>query len=287
MSLVDSKLTITDACGILTKMQVKLDQNNLANYYLVLDNKPKIFLNDFIGKNICLEFSNIIKCIHCSKNTKISYNQGHCYICATTLAKCDLCIVRPKTCHYHLGTCREPSWGKDNCFTKHIVYLANSSGIKVGIARATNIPDRWIDQGAIQALPIIHVGSRYEAGLIEAIFAKEVPEQTNWRKMLNLNTDLIDLVAIRDKLLENLHKDLHNMKFELINNNNVIIINYPISSALVNVANKINLNNLNKSQVISGILLAIKGQYLIFAHGVINIRSLSGYEVKFKEILNT
>lgn len=277
MSTIDSTLMISNACGILTKMQVKLDQNNLANYYLVLDNTPKIFLNDFIGKNICLEFSNLIKCIHCNRNTKISYNQGHCYVCATTLAKCDLCIVRPKTCHYHLGTCREPSWGKDNCFTKHIVYLANSSGIKVGIARATNIPDRWIDQGAIQALPIISVLSRYDAGLIEAIFAKEVPEQTNWRKMLNLNTDLIDLVAIRDQLLASFRNDLNNFKCELINNN-VIVINYPIST----MVNKINLNNLNKSQIISGILLAIKGQYLIFEHGVINIRSLSGYEVKFK-----
>lgn len=286
MLQVDNKSKVANAFGILNKMQVTLDDNHLANYYLVLDKTPQIFLNDFIGKNICLEFSSLIRCVHCNKNTKTSYNQGHCYVCATTLAKCDLCIVRPKTCHYHLGTCREPSWGEDNCFTKHIVYLANSSGIKVGIARSINIPDRWIDQGAIQALPIISTLSRYEAGLIEAVFATKVPEQTNWRKMLNFTKEVIDLVAARDELLKCLMNDLTNVKFELINNNEAIIINYPISTMVNQTSNKINLTNLHKSQIISGILLAIKGQYLIFEHGIVNIRSLSGYEVYFKGVLN-
>ena len=275
MLQVDNNLNMS---GILSKMQVNLNQENLVEYYLVLDNTPRVLLNNFLGKNVCLEFSSLIKCIYCNKRTKSSYSQGYCYICAKTLARCDLCIVRPKNCHYHLGSCREPKWGQEHCFTSHIVYLANSSGIKVGISRATNIPNRWIDQGAIQALPIISTASRYQAGLIEDILAKGVADKTNWRKMLNFNIDLIDLIAIKDDLLHKFNKELADIKFDLVNTNNVININYPISF----IEHKISLNTLNKLHIIEGTLLAIKGQYLIFEHGVINIRNFSGYEINFR-----
>jgi hypothetical protein len=72
--------------------------------------------------------------------------------------------MKPETCHYHLGTCREPDWAQNHCFRPHIVYLANSSGVKVGITRKTQIPTRWLDQGASQALPIFEVQQPFVIG---------------------------------------------------------------------------------------------------------------------------
>ena len=62
------------------------------------------------------------------------------------LASNDLCIMRPETCHHHLGTCREPEWGLQNCFKKHTLYLANTSGIKVGITKENPVTKRWVDR---------------------------------------------------------------------------------------------------------------------------------------------
>ncbi|MGD0466034.1 MAG: DUF2797 domain-containing protein [Gammaproteobacteria bacterium] len=272
--------------GILHKMQVVLStKNNLVEYYLVLDGKPQVALNAVLGRTISLEFSGLIKCIYCQQKTKNSYSQGYCYPCARKLARCDLCILHPKNCHYHLGTCKEPEWGKEHCFSNHIVYLANSSGIKVGITRASTLPVRWIDQGAIQALPIISTQSRYQSGLVEAILAKVIPEQTNWRKMLAFDILPIDLIGIRDRLLNQCKQELQSIEAENLNSNEIIEIKYPNS---ISTEYNINLNNLSnsvkKSGIISGKLLAIKGQYLVFPQGIINIRSLTGYEVCFKEL---
>lgn len=252
-------------------MQVALN-NKVAEYHLVINEQPQVFLNQIIGKNIYLEFSGLIKCIYCKQITKNSYSQGYCYNCARKLARCDLCIVNPKNCHYHLGTCREPEWGLKNCFSSHTVYLANSSGVKVGLTKTTNIPARWIDQGAVQALPIMETSSRLAAGLIEAKLAKIIPDKTNWRKMLNFNVKLIDLIAIKNILFE---------QHELINFDlqaNIIEINYPTH----NIEYKINFDNLKNSKIITGKLLAIKGQYLIFPQGIINIRHLIGYQILVK-----
>jgi len=109
--------------------------------------------------------------------------------------------MKPETCHYEAGTCREPSWGEEFCFQPHVVYLANSSSIKVGITRQTQIPIRWIDQGAVQALPIFRVQSRYISGLVEIAIAKHVSDKTSWQQMLKNKAEPIDLAARRDELI--------------------------------------------------------------------------------------
>jgi hypothetical protein len=150
--------------GLLNKMYARLEST--VQYELPLSDQ-RIALNPLLGKVIKLTFTGNIRCVHCNRTIKKSFNQGYCYPCFISLAQCDMCIMKPETCHYEAGTCREPSWGEEFCFKPHIVYLANSSGIKVGITRQTQIPTRWIDQGAVQALPIFKVQSRYMAGLIE------------------------------------------------------------------------------------------------------------------------
>ena len=136
--------------GQLHKMRSRLD--NPVSYFMVLGEET-FALNTLIGKKLTLEFLGQINCVHCGRNTNKSFNQGYCYPCFQKLAQCDSCVISPEKCHYDAGTCREPVWGDEFCMQDHIVYLANSSGLKVGITRASQVPTRWIDQGAIQALP--------------------------------------------------------------------------------------------------------------------------------------
>ena len=154
--------------GHLQKMQVALPPGpeGPVTYQLPLD-EQRLPLNGLLGESIRMTFTGEIHCIHCGRRSNKSFNQGYCYPCFSKLAQCDSCIVSPEKCHYFEGTCREPDWADSHCMVDHIVYLANSSGVKVGITRETQLPTRWIDQGAVQALPILRVKTRQQSGLVE------------------------------------------------------------------------------------------------------------------------
>ena len=175
--------------GHLAKMQAELDR--LVQYFLPLDDHREP-LNSLLGKPIRLEYLGDIHCTHCGRRSKKSFSQGYCYPCFTKLPQCDTCIMSPEKCHYDQGTCRDPSWGEQYCFTDHYVYLANSSGVKVGITRGSQVPTRWIDQGATQAMPIFRVKSRYQAGLIEDCLREHIADRTHWQKMLKGNSETVD-----------------------------------------------------------------------------------------------
>lgn len=255
--------------GTLAKMPVTLD-NGVAQYHLPVG-KELISLNDKLGQQISLSYQNAIYCSNCGVFTRKSYSQGHCYLCSQSLARCDLCIMKPETCHHHLGTCREPSWGLDNCFAPHIVYLANSSGVKVGITRASNMPDRWIDQGAISALPILQINTRLESGQLEVQFKEYIADKTNWRKMLKNEVEPIDLIAIRDELLP---------KIDLLQSTPIQQEQLDISYPVLSYPTKVVSLNFDKTPLITGKLLGIKGQYLLLDSGVLNIRKFSSYLVE-------
>ena len=184
--------------------------------------------------------------------------------------------MKPETCHHHLGTCREPDWGLANCFTPHVIYLANSSGVKVGITRKSNIPSRWIDQGAISALPMLEVDTRLKSGQIEQALKTYVNDKTNWRKMLKNEVQAIDLIEIKDQLLEKI-KPLIATTNAVALERETLEIHYPV----VEYPSKINSLNFDKTPNIEGILKGIKGQYLILDCGVINIRKFSAYDITF------
>ena len=267
--------------GLLNKMHARLEST--VQYELPLSDQ-RIALNPLLGKAIKLTFTGNIRCVHCSRTIKKSFNQGYCYPCFISLAQCDMCIMKPETCHYEAGTCREPSWGEAFCFKPHIVYLANSSGIKVGITRQTQIPTRWIDQGAVQALPIFKVQSRYMAGLIEIAIAKHVSDKTSWQQMLKNHVDPLDLADKRDELVSKCDVELTEIikrfglqAIEFLVDESSVDICFPVDTYPV----KIKSFNLDKNPEVSGILQGVKGQYLLLDAGVINIRKFSGYEVEF------
>ena len=181
-------------------MQASLEEG-MAHYKLSFDDQ-QVDMNSLVGQHIEFTFNKTIQCANpeCKRITPKSYSQGYCFPCARSLARCDLCIMRPETCHYHLGTCREPEWGLSNCFKPHVVYLANTSGIKVGITTKDRVIGRWIEQGAVSALPILGVKSRRESGYFEVALKRFVSDRSNWRKMLTNEVELSDLVNKKNSL---------------------------------------------------------------------------------------
>ncbi len=240
-------------------------------------------LQPLIGKPLRIASGGAIHCTACGRKTKKSYSQGHCYPCSQRLASCDLCIMKPETCHYDQGTCREPGWGESHCMQPHYVYLANTSGLKVGITRHTQLPTRWIDQGATEALPIFKVATRYQSGLVEVMCKAHVADRTDWRRMLKGNGEPLDLQDLRDELLQKCRSELKELEarygtnaLQQLPDAEVTRMNYPVKAH----PEKVVALNLDKTPVIEGTLLGIKGQYLIFEHGVLNIRKFTGYEVE-------
>jgi len=242
----------------------------------------KIALNDLIGKTLKFSFHGAINCSHCGRKTKKSYSQGFCYPCFKALAQCDLCIMSPEKCHYHLGTCRDPEWGEQFCFRDHIVYLANSSGLKVGITRETQVPTRWMDQGALTALPIFRVKTRLQSGLVEDAIRQHTSDRTNWRNMLKGISPDINLLDERDRLLELAKDDIAQLQQQFGLDAIYPLLDarpYQFTYPVEQHPEKVVAHNLDKTPEVEGILKGIKGQYLILDSGVLNIRKFSAYHV--------
>tara|TARA_R110000744_G_scaffold138143_1_gene248838 strand:+ start:1899 stop:2732 length:834 start_codon:yes stop_codon:yes gene_type:complete len=269
--------------GALRKMRADLAADGTVNYRMVLG-EQEVELNSLIGQHLTLHFSGHIDCQHCGRKTKKSYAQGYCFPCMQKLAQCDMCIMKPETCHFEQGTCREPQWGESNCMIPHYVYLANTSGLKVGITRHTQIPTRWIDQGATQALPIFKVSTRLQSGLVEVALAEFIADKTNWRAMLKGSADALDLKAIASELKPKIAEKLASVSLkygadavtEL--DEEVVHLNFPVQQYL----SKISSFNFDKTAEVSGTLVGIKGQYLIFETGVINLRKFTSYHVSLQ-----
>lgn len=265
--------------GSLSKMAARLDAPVQYAFRLGEEEVP---VNPLIGKTVRLQYLGAIHCSHCGRKTKTSFSQGYCYPCMSKLAQCDLCIMSPERCHYDAGTCREPSWGEQFCMTDHVVYLANSSGVKVGITRATQVPTRWLDQGASQALPIMRVSTRQQSGFVEDLLRTQVADKTNWRALLKSHAAPVDLKAIRQQLFDTCADGLTTLQqrfglqaIQPLHDAEPLEITYPIEAYPA----KITSFNLDKDPLAEGTLLGIKGQYLMFDTGVINIRKYTAYQL--------
>tara|TARA_R110002124_G_scaffold57039_3_gene160221 strand:- start:1880 stop:2716 length:837 start_codon:yes stop_codon:yes gene_type:complete len=270
------------ATGAVRKMKTGLA--GPVAYTMVLG-EHEIPLNGYLGKQLQLEYQGVINCIHCGRKTAKSFNQGYCYPCFKRLAQCDTCIMSPEKCHYAAGTCREPEWGEQHCMIDHYVYLANTSGIKVGITRGSQVPTRWMDQGATQARPIFRVSSRLASGLVETTFKAHIADKTNWQAMLKGDAEPVDLEAVRSRLmaecaveLDTLVKSHGIQSITELPDEPDVHISYPV----LEYPTKVKSLNLDKTPSIGGTLMGIKGQYLMFDTGVINMRKYGGYNVSLQ-----
>lgn len=256
------------------KMKASWDEGSQLVSYDFRIGEDLIPLNDKIGQAIQLNYKGEIRCIHCDRPTNKSFSQGYCFPCFKKLAETDSCIIRPHECHHHLGTCRDNKFAEKHCFIPHVVYLANSSGLKVGITRAHQKTTRWADQGASQAIVLAEVPNRKKAGEIELELSEHLNDKTNWRKMLSLDINPIDLEAKKKEILEFLDEDDQEFAVE----SKPVELKYPADY----FPDKIKSHNLEKEPELSGVLKGIKGQYLIFEEKVINIRKYQGYICDFK-----
>jgi hypothetical protein len=276
---------VVDVTGRLRKMPAEADSP--VNYSLLLG-ETRVPLNDLVGHSLRLDFEGVIRCINCDRKTKKSFSQGFCFPCFKKLAACDTCIMSPEKCHYYEGTCREPEWGETHCMVEHVVYLANSSGLKVGITRGTQVPTRWIDQGAVDAIPMIRVATRQLAGFVEVACKQHVADRTNWRTMLKGDVPAMDLNQERDRLLDLIADDLAALQATYGEaairpvSEEGLALSYPVAVW----PDKVKTHNLDKMSTAEGVLQGIKGQYLILDTGVINIRKYTGYEVRFRVFPN-
>ena len=250
--------------------------------YLLPIGDQTIPMNPLIGTTIKLTNEGLINCIACGRKTNKSFSQGHCFPCMRSLPQCDSCIIKPELCHFDQGTCRDEQWGKDNCLRDHFVYLANSSGVKVGITRGTQVPTRWIDQGASQALPIFRVSNRLLSGRIEVALKAHVADKTDWRKMLKGQPEPVDLVARAEQLMADCSEQITAIEQEFgiqsitrLKDEAMVQLDYPVEQ----YREKVKALNLEKTPEIEGTLVGIKGQYLIFDIGVLNIRKYTGYQL--------
>ena len=273
---------MSDWRGGLRKMQVELGE---TVRYRLFPEQGGLCLNESLGQSIRLSFTGAIHCVACDRLTKKSFNQGYCFPCLRKLAACDSCIVSPEKCHLADGTCREPDWAETHCQVPHIVYLSNTSSVKVGITRETQIPTRWIDQGATQAKPIARVQTRHQSGLLEVLCAQQVGDRTAWQTMLKGNGEPQDLEAIRQKVMASCKEGIADLQlqhgesaFELLEDAPETEIEYPV----LNWPEKVKAHNFDKQPVVEGTLMGIKGQYLMLDTGVLNIRKFGGYEVEIK-----
>lgn len=258
--------------GNLSKMKTRL-VNGQVEYNLEL-NGESINMNELIGKPLRLEYKNQINCISCGKMTSKSFGQGFCYNCFQTAPQAEECVLHPEKCRAHLGESRDQSWAESHCLIPHYVYLAVASGIKVGVTRHTQIPTRWIDQGAWKAVIIAETPNRHIAGVIEVFLKQYFSDKTNWRSMLkNEQATDVDILDQKQQASGLLPLELQRYLYA---DNKVLELNYPV----MQYPAKPQSFTFDKESCIEGVLEGIKGQYLLFDKDrVINIRRHSGYLV--------
>ena len=257
-----------------TIKKMKTSLNEVVNYHLKI-NDVDYFMNDLIDKKIKISWSGKVIC-SCGREMKKFYRSGFCYTCYWESPMASQSIFKPELCTAHLDIEeRDIEWERKFQLAPHYVYLANSSGIKVGITRSTQGVTRWMDQGASQAIILAEVPNRRFSGDIEVCIKEHVSDKTNWRKMLSGEPNSIDLLEIKSTLSEHVPE---NLKQYICDDNSITNIKYPV----LEYPTKIKSLKLEKLQNVEGVLKGIKGQYLIFENGqVFNVRSHEGFVAEF------
>lgn len=252
--------------GVLRKMQTEI--GTPIQYYL-------IFESDFLNVNQVLDKElkiNFIKhqCLNCDNDRPI-FRQGFCKSCFFEIPSAGDWIMRPELSTAHLDQeDRNLDYEKKVQLQPHIVYLANSSNVKVGVTRKTQVPTRWIDQGAHEAIEIVEVPNRYLAGITEVALKEHVGDKTNWRKMVTNAVVDEDLTEWRNKLKQFIPKEA---AAYFIEHNNETNLDFPV----LKYPEKVKSLNLDKTPNFEGVLKGIKGQYLIFDDNtVFNVRGNEG-----------
>jgi hypothetical protein len=260
--------------GNIRKMEVF--QGKVIKYFLPLG-EPKVEMNEQLGKDITMEYLGHIHCVRCGRETKKSFAQGYCYPCFSTAPETEECVLRPELCRAHEGVARDMEYATKHCLTDQVVYLSLTSGIKVGVTRLSQVPTRWIDQGAIRAIEFARTPNRYTAGLLEVAMKNHIADKTNWRKMLSgADPGDLDLFKEKQRLSALVPAEL---AIYITNDNQLVELEYPV----ILYPEKVISLNFDKDPVVSGVLTGIKGQYLMLDRNrVIHMRKFGGYLIRLQ-----
>lgn len=268
-----SILVLMEISGNIRKMEVS--QAEVVEYQLCLGSE-KISMNQLLGSRISMKFHGVIHCIRCGNETRKSFAQGYCYPCFSTAPETEECVLRPELCRAHEGVARDMEYARKNCLSEQVVYLSLTSGLKVGVTRASQVPVRWIDQGAIRAIELARVPNRYTAGIMEVALKANMSDKTNWRKMLTGEVDENLSLTEEKKRVSLLLPD--SLKDYVSDSSEIFEFVYPV----LKYPEKIRSLNFDKDPEVSGLLSGIKGQYLLFEDmRVINMRKFGGYQISF------
>lgn len=255
--------------GVLTKMDTEF--SSPIQYYLIFEN-DFLNMNQLLNKSITIQLLGF-QCLNCNLDRPI-YRQGYCRTCFFEIPQAADWIIRPELSKAHLDEQeRDLEYEKRVQLQPHVVYLANSSNVKVGVTRRSQIPTRWIDQGAHEAIEIVEVPNRYLAGITEVALKPYVSDKTNWRTMLK--NEIVDenLVDWRERLKQYIPEEALEYYIET---NTETHLEFPV----IQYPEKPNSLNLDKTPRYTGVLKGIKGQYLIFEdQSVFNVRGSEGYVV--------
>ncbi len=269
--------------GNLRKMKTSLT-NGQAQYdfrlFDVLEPAHKVKLNDWVGKVIELTFENEINCVVTGKKIKKTFGEGMSYDAFRTSPTAVESIIRPELSRIHEGVAlRDKEWEEAHHNQPHFVYLSHTSGVKVGVTRTSNVPSRWIDQGAVSAIVLAETPYRQLAGQIEVELKEHFNDRTQWRAMLrNIRREGVNLEDLKEDAIDLLGEDYEPFFF---NSDEVTCIDYPVK----HYPPKVSSIKLDTSRHIQSELIGIKGQYLMFGDGrVINVRSHAGYKVSIEVI---
>lgn len=259
--------------GVLKKMRT-VDEE-VVQYYLDMES-DFINMNQLLDRRLKLTFVTY-ECLNCHLEKKI-YRQGFCQSCFFETPSAGDWIMRPELSKAHLGEeDRDLEFEKKMQLKPHIVYLANSSNVKVGVTRKTQVPTRWIDQGAHEAIEVVEVPNRYLAGITEVALKEHVADKTNWRKMLTNNNEDINLVEHKELLAQYIPEEAK--EYYLKSNTEAFKINFPV----IQYPEKVKSLSLLKTPTYEGVLKGIKGQYLIFEDNtVFNVRANEGLVVSIE-----
>lgn len=255
--------------GVLRKMKTEI--GNPIQYFLVFEN-DFINMNQALDKEVQIDFIKF-QCLNCGRDLPI-FRQGFCKTCFFETPLAGDWIMKPELSTAHLDKAdRNLEFEKKMQLQPHIVYLANSSNVKVGVTRKSQVPTRWIDQGAHEAIEIMEVPNRYLAGITEVALKAHVSDKTSWQKMLKNDIEDVDLVEWREKLKSSIPEETIAY---FINDKQETLLEFPV----LQYPEKVKSLNLDKTPSYKGTLKGIKGQYLIFDDNtVFNVRSSEGYFV--------
>ncbi len=257
--------------GPLSKMKTHLGEEVV--YYLEIGD-DFLMVNELIGRKVRISYLDQITCF-CGDLVQDVFRMNFCKNCFFTKPEAGDPILRPELSKAHLDIeDRDLAWEKKYQLQPHVVYLANSAGLKVGVTREGQMPTRWIDQGARQAILLAETDNRYQAGMIEVALKEHMSDKTPWQRMVKGEDVEVDLVEAKENAKQWVPEEFAHL---ISSKDDLTTIHYPVQE----YPTKAKSVNLQKHHFVEDVLTGIRGQYLLFSSGaVLNVRSHEGRHVE-------